>query len=113
MTYLRANKRPGEKKARLAYLLVAFVILVIIALQFVFPHFMPSVFTTLFRPFWTTRFSMSAGSLESREALLLKNEELKRQLDEYEVRLDSIRAVEEENVVLKDILGRPATHEKQ
>lgn len=107
MTYLRANKRPGEKKSRIAYSIIGFVVLILIAIQFVFPHFIPSIFTSIFKPFWTSSFSLSAGSLNSRESLLLQNEELKRIMGEYEVRLNTIGAIEQENDSLKEILGRP------
>jgi cell shape-determining protein MreC len=107
MTYLRANKRPAEKRNRVIYSIVAFLIFVMILVQIFFPHFLPSIFTSIFKPFWTARISVTAGSLDSRDTLILENEDLKRKIQEYEVRLSTISSIEEENVLLKEIFGRP------
>lgn len=111
MTYLRANKRPGKKKTRAIYSTVGIVVLILVAVQLIYPHFIPSVFTSFLRPFWTARFSVTAGSLETKESILLKNEDMNRKISEYEVRLATIAEIEQENQQLKDILGRPEKKE--
>jgi len=107
MTYLRANRRPGEKRAKTIYSAAGLVVIAIIVLQIIYPHFIPSVFTSFFKPFWTAKFSGSAGSLETRESILLKNEDLNRKIAEYDVRLGTIAEIEQENEELKTIFGRP------
>jgi len=86
---------------------IAVAILVIgLFIQKLTPHLLPSIFTTIARPFWRIEFSLQSGSLRSPEALLNENEDLKRQLADISVRMQSTTILEQENSDLKAILGR-------
>jgi cell shape-determining protein MreC len=108
MTYLVPSnpKRPALRPG----FVVAFIIFAVAAIiHFLVPHFLPGIFTAVATPFWRSEFAINSGSLNSTEELLNQNEELKRKIDEYEVRLQSIAAVEQENTELRGLLGRAST----
>ncbi|MES2216379.1 MAG: rod shape-determining protein MreC [Patescibacteria group bacterium] len=104
MTYLQ----PRNPKSRLSGLLVTagVILILVVGIQFFFPHFFPGFFTSLTQPFWRMEFSISSGSLNSPASLLSQNEELKRQLAAVDVRLQSAQSLEAENAELKAALGR-------
>lgn len=106
MTYLQARKRPYHRLARIIAGVIGFVVVVLTVLQLSIPHFFPSLFTAIARPFWRIEFSLGNGALKSPEVLLNQNETLLRQLSDAQVRLDTIHAIESENEELKTLLGR-------
>jgi cell shape-determining protein MreC len=83
------------------------IVVIIIGIQLVVPHFLPAIFTTIARPFWRMEFSLGSGSLNSPQALLAENESLKLQLDNLNVRQQSVQAVINDNSELLALLGRP------
>lgn len=106
MTYLQAYKRPYQRlRQTIAGTIVAFIVLVIVV-QIFAPHFFSSIFTAIVRPFWRLEFSIENGLLKSPEVLLGENEELRRQLADIQVRLDTIHHIELENDELKNLFGR-------
>ena len=88
------------------------ILLLVIFIQLLAPHFLPDFFTGLFRPFWRLEFSVTAGSLKSPEALLMENENLVNKLAEDDIRMSTIKSIEIENAELKALLGRPASTTK-
>ncbi len=106
MTYLQVHKRPYQKMKQTIIWVIGVVVVLVIILQLFAPHFFPSLFTAIARPFWRTEFSIESGALKSPETLLSENEALNRQLADAQVRLDTIHAVELENNELKTLLGR-------
>ncbi len=107
MTYLA----PRNKKSPLTVtlLFVGIIILIVAAVQFFAPHFFPSLFTSIARPFWRLEFSIESGSLRTTESLLKENEELKRELAGVDIRIQATEALEIENAELKAALGRAST----
>ena len=108
MTYLRANNRTKERRTRIGIASGIFVVL-LLGIQIGAPHFFPALFTTIVRPFWRAEFSVTSGSLSSPSALLAENEELKRELADDQVRIQTVQATEIENTELKAFLGRTST----
>ena len=106
MTYLVNHNQPARRhKKMLASIFTAVVIVCLIIVRFA-PHFIPSIFTTIARPFWRMEFSLQSGALRSPEALLNENEDLKRQLTDLTVRMQSTSILEQENSDLEAMLGR-------
>ena len=112
MTYLRANKRPGERRKRTFAVSGGIVVVFLVIIQLYIPHFFPALVTSVFSPFWRAEFSIESGSLESPSMLVARNEELKRELADMQVRLDTIGAIEQENSELKALMGRASTTSK-
>ena len=108
MTYLRANNRSKEKRNRIG-IAVGTITIVLVAIQIALPHFFPALFTTIARPFWRAEFSVASDSLRSPSALLVENEDLKRQLADADVRLKTVQDTEDQNIELKALLGRGST----
>jgi len=104
--YIRTSKRPGQDHARMAAYIAAGVVVVIIAVQLLVPHFLPSIFTTIARPFWRMEFSVGSGSLESPGSLLAENESLKTQLAALNVQQQSVQSIANDNSELLTLLGR-------
>jgi cell shape-determining protein MreC len=90
----------------MAAYIAAGIVVVIIAVQLLVPHFLPSIFTTIARPFWRMEFSVGSGSLDSPQALLAENESLKTQLAALNVQQQSVQAVVNDNSELLALLGR-------
>ncbi len=106
MTYLVNHNQPARRhKKMLASIFATVIILCLIIVRFA-PHFIPSIFTTIARPFWIMEFSIQSGSLRSPESLLNENEDLKRQLTDLTVRMQSTSILEKENSDLEAMLGR-------
>jgi cell shape-determining protein MreC len=84
----------------------AAIVIIVILVQSLIPHFFPAFFTMFARPFWRAKFSLESGSFKSPPELLAENENLKLELDNAEVRLKTIQAVENENAELKSFFGR-------
>src|SRR3989344_2806168 len=105
MTYLRPSNKHAQKRAGVTIVTLV-AVLILLSGHFMFPHFLPSIFTSLAVPFWRAEFSIDSGSLQSSEKLLLENEELRRLLSETESRYQSVAHIENENIELKNLLGR-------
>lgn len=109
MTYLRRSNDAHGPLRRWPIVLAGSVIF-ILALVIIFrPHLIPAIFTSLASPFWRAETAIQMGSLESPQSLLRENEELKRRLEVAEIRLSTIRAIEQENEDLKRSMGRAST----
>ena len=106
MIYLQQNNRVRKTKVRIIVSVSAVFVIAIILVQIFFPHFFPALATSIARPFWRTEFSIGSGSLKSPLLLLAENENLKIQLEEANVRLRTIRAIEMENMELKSFFGK-------
>ncbi len=110
MTYLQTNtNRTRGRQTRIVALSFLCGIVLIAAVVFIVPHFFSALFTSIARPFWRSEFSILSGSLHSPDQLLRENEDLKRQVADADVRLETIQSVEMENNELKAILGRAST----
>ena len=109
MTYLRNHNTSPYQRYRLTVGVFLAALLIFVGIRLVMPHFFPSLFTSIARPFWRTQFSIESGSLETPAALLADNETLRRELQAALVQGQSIQALEIENEELKSILGRAST----
>lgn len=109
MNYLQTHNRSALRRNRGALISAAVFVLIIVAVQFSSPHFLPAIFTTIARPFWRIEFSVISGSLNSPEYLTNQNEELKRQLADAMIRLQTNQSVIDENATLKNLLKRPVS----
>ncbi len=110
MTYLvRHNARPADRRRRVIIYACGVIVVLVAFFQFFMPHFLPGLWTSLARPFWRAEFSVGSGALRSPAQLLNENEDLKRQLADDQVRLQSVNALQDENDQLKTILGRAST----
>jgi cell shape-determining protein MreC len=106
MTYIRTSKRPGTDLVKMISIVCGAIVIVIIAVQLLVPYFLPALFTTIARPFWRMEFSAASGSLDSPQALLVQNEDLKNQLTALEVSQQSIHMLQSDNSALLALLGR-------
>ena len=98
MTYLQANNRSNKRQKRITF--VSGIVALVIAGLFIWaPHFFPAVFNSIARPFWRMEFSLQSGSLRSPAQLLNENENLKQQLLDAQVRLQTIQATETKGVL--------------
>ena len=109
MTYLRTHNRPARTRTRI--IVIACGILVVIggAIRLWVPYLLPGIFNTIAVPFWRAEFSSASGSLDSPGAMLAQNEDLRRQLADAQVRLQTIQGIESENADLKALMGRAST----
>jgi cell shape-determining protein MreC len=103
MTYLLPRK-----KSRVSGILLGMLVIVACAgiLQLAAPHIMPGLFASMARPFWRAEFAIESGVLSSEETLLKQNEDLRRELESVDIRLQNTNALEKENAELKAMLGR-------
>lgn len=106
MTYLQTHKRPYERKRQIISALVVLIVISIFIIYTAAPKAFPTLFHTLAKPFWRIQFSLESGISDSTGSILNENESLKRQLEEMEIRLDTILSVESENLELKRLLDR-------
>lgn len=106
MTYLQAHNRPYGQLKRIIYLFIFLIVISIFTIRIFIPNFFSNIFTTIARPFWRLEFSVQQGSLKSPSSLLAENADLRRRFDEFQIRLDAIKAIEIENYDLKILLGR-------
>lgn len=106
MIYLQQNNHARKNRTRIIVGVSVSLAVIIILVQFFFPHLAGAVITSVIRPFWRTEFSIGSGSLWSPQALLVENENLKLKLEEASVRLQTIQAIEIENAELKAFFGR-------
>ena len=110
MTYLRPhNSGPAARRVRAIGILVGVVAILLIFVQWLAPQALPGLFTSMARPFWRMEFAVGSGSLDSPEALMSQNEDLKRQLTDAQAQLASASALESENQELKGLLGRASS----
>ncbi len=96
----------SRRGRRVLILVVGVCVLVVGFTYLVIPHVFAGMVTALATPFWRASFSIESGALRSTPQLLEELESLRREHADYEVRLETIRAVERENSELKKILGR-------
>jgi cell shape-determining protein MreC len=91
--------------------MIALVIIVVFVaiVQFIAPHLLPGLFSTVARPFWRIEFGIENGALSSPETLLGKNAALTRELEAIDIRLHALEALEKENAELKAMFGRGTT----
>ena len=76
------------------------------AIQFFFPHFFPAIVASVAMPFWRVELAVQGDSLRTPDALLRENEKLRLLLDDAEIRLATVGAIESENRELKAYFGR-------
>ncbi len=105
--YIRTSSRPSERRTRIAGLIIGVLIVVVAVFQFLIPHFLPALFTTIARPFWRVEFSIQSGSLRSPTELLAVNEALKVRLQEVSIQDAAADLVRTQNADLLSVLGRP------
>lgn len=106
MAYLQTHNRNGRSYTRLIIGIVSAIIIIFGGIEWLAPHFLPAIFTTIARPFWRIEFSVTSGSLRSPEALLSENEELKRELADISIRSQATALLEQENADLKGLFNR-------
>ena len=85
------------------------IVVVVILIQLISPRFFSGIITAIARPFWRIEFDIQGGELLSAESLLNEKESLSRHIDELNIRLDSVHALETENAELRALLGRDDT----
>ena len=107
--YIRTSKRPGEKRNRTIAMIGSGIVIVIILIQLISPHFLPALFTTIARPFWRMEFSVASGSLDSEASLLAQNQALKIQLQEVMSEDSSADMVRSQNSEILALFGRSTT----
>lgn len=112
MTYLRTHSRGIGRNISIATVVVVVIAILAAAVRFFAPQAFLGLFNGVAKPFWRAEFAVDAGALSSPERLVLDNEDLKRKLDEADVRLASIQYIEKENGELKALFGRASTTPK-
>jgi len=85
------------------------IVVVVILIQLVVPHFLPALFTTIARPFWRMEFSVASGSLDSPASLLSQNQALKIQLQTVMSEDASADMVRAQNSEILALFGRSAS----
>jgi cell shape-determining protein MreC len=106
MTYLQARKKTFGTGTKVLIIGCVLVAVIFFGLQMIRPGIFSSFFAAVARPFWRTQFAIQADALKTPEGLLQENSDLKRKLEEADVRLATTKALEDENAELKSILGR-------
>ncbi len=109
MTYLRTNKNNFGLRSSILTILIICLVAIVILIQYLKPQIFPTLFSSIATPFWRIEFAVESGALLSNNRLLDQNESLRRQLTEAEVRLLSIKSVEDENIELKSLMNRSST----
>ena len=104
--YIRTSSRPSHKRSRTISLIVGSFVILVIIIQFLVPHFLPAIFTTIARPFWRMEFSIESGSLHSPDYILAENEALRLQLQEVMANNASVDQIRTENSELLALFGR-------
>ena len=112
MTYLRPSNRidPSKKRARR---LVIVLVLFAIVTSFVFPSAIGRALYIVFSPVWKVEigtaswFLSKAKLVQSKADLIEENELMKKDFALYQVTSLELSQVQEENLVLKEMLGRP------
>ncbi|MFA6295321.1 MAG: rod shape-determining protein MreC [Candidatus Paceibacterota bacterium] len=112
MTYLKTDRHRLGSSISIISIVIACVVIVIIGVQFIAPQVLPTLFNSMAQPFWRAEFTVNAGALSSFEQLLLNNENLRRQILDANVRLETIKNVEKENEELRSLLNRASTTPK-
>jgi rod shape-determining protein MreC len=106
MIYLEKNKNNSRKKI---LIIVGVLIAVFISIQTFASSLLPSIFTSIAKPFWRAEFSVGSGSLQSKEDLQRENEILKRKIIEYEVKIATTDHIFNENAELRSFLNSTTT----
>src|SRR3954462_4575619 len=109
MTYLASQHSRQKESVRTPFVAGVLLAVILAGVYVLSPHFYPALFMTAARPFWRAEFSLESGSLQSADALLRENEDLKRQLVDLQVRTQSATALLAENDAFKAELGRAST----
>jgi len=102
MTYIEKNR--GNHGKKIVFVIVGFIISIYFLVQFLFPHFLPALFTSIAVPFWRAQFSIESGSLLSSLSLLRENEELKRELLLNSTKMTTVEYLDLENAQLRKLL---------
>ncbi|MCL5781755.1 MAG: rod shape-determining protein MreC [Patescibacteria group bacterium] len=84
---------------------IILLIVFVLGWNYLFPNFMPNLFSAIAKPFWNIRYGIEAGSLSSHDTLLNENEVLRAKVAQYESYYANIEAIVAENLQLKQILG--------
>lgn len=102
MTYIIKNRKNNKK-------IISWVLIILVCfffvLQYFWPSFIPSIFTTIARPYWRTEFVIESGGLQSIDSLLKENELLKQKISDDEARLAVVESVEYQNLELRNLLN--------
>jgi cell shape-determining protein MreC len=109
MIYLQTRKSRFSGPVRATIAVIAVIVVLGAGVQFFRPSFFPAIVTTLVRPFWRTGLSLSLGSMRSPEELLAENQYLQRELDDSNVRLQTVQLIEAQNAEFKALMGRAST----
>jgi cell shape-determining protein MreC len=108
MNYLKFKKSISRASVALA----AAFILMVIAVDLIYPKFFPSTLIFLAKPFWAAGNSLTAiihsGFLSSRSSLMRENQELRDALLDARLQLLTLSAINKENAELKALLSRSA-----
>lgn len=106
MIYLEKNKNHSQKRL---LIIIGVLIVIFVSIQSFTPYLLPSIFTSIAKPFWRAEFSVGSGSLLSREDLQKENEDLKRKIIEYEVKLNTVDYLFKENAELRSLFNSTTT----
>ena len=109
MIYTLANKRTSNKRFKFHATWIVVVVVIIVLMQILFPHFIPAIFNTIARPFWHIEFGLKSGSLDSPSYLLSENESLKRTISDMQEREKIYDFVFAENDELRGIYNKAST----
>ncbi len=106
MMYIRTSKRPRDARIRMIAIVCGVLVVIVATIELIAPRFLSGLFTAVVRPFWRVEFSVGSGSLDSPQALLAENEDLKRQLIAMSVENQSVQALQSDNAEFMAMLGR-------
>ncbi len=106
---MKSFEAHSRHNGRLIGLTISLATMTIAAVIFFVPRFFPGIFLAFAKPFWQAEFRIESGGLKSVGQLLSENESLKRQVEESNLRLDSVKSIEDENLALQALMGRAST----
>jgi cell shape-determining protein MreC len=102
------NFHPTKKSRHNKLKIFGVILACIILLYAIMPNILSGFFTTLLTPFWKVEQSVQmSGFFHSRSALFDENQQLKEKLAALETDAKTIEYLQNENVGLKALLGRP------
>src|SRR5665213_2225188 len=99
------TRQRGDRVIGRGTAIAAAVVIVLVAVQFFAPNAFASFFSYFFRPIWSGTAAISTD-LTPKEQLVQENAALRQQLDLYEGQASSSKALSDQNVELKLLLGR-------
>jgi len=104
------QKFRGDFSGRRKYIVFALFAMGVLALDIVLPTFLPAIFLFVAKPFWKAGDGLtgaaSARLFSSKAEVLSVNRELRSRIIDAELRLKTLKALQEENTALKKLLGR-------